>query len=1164
MAVSDSVQLQKTCDLCDSVKLLSTLTKSVLVHNNMLEFPSLKKHLLKSKLQLSSFTDNSQPANSVHKKALLCSSKEGIKFSDGSSKILTPDFVTEALILSDLFELNELTAAELLLFGESQLPRYPGWTRGLVAVMLYYDSKLSLVNCLKMITKAISGATWSADLNPEVQSFLNGFVDDLVNDGLVEKTVSTLSSFDLSTQFEKLRAQKALGDFKHRQIVSQLIEDIIVGLSECVYNIGCQMPFSIQDSTKLINFFKSADENIMDENGAFIKEFWVNIIFSCLFSFDECQNDNCLQSIHQALANNSPYQEGPNQNRSFQIMFSYLYFHWALRLRKMGAERDLTDAISSLQEEDEWFFERAAAADIFGNLQLLIANCSFFEDEFKVTKMHQMLTDFILHFPLTMRDLRNHGDEVARTVGAYLEEGLSPPSDLAHDYENFLKLIGQFYQKEKLKLCDEFWRIDSGGMLLSPTKAVSEMQKSLALNKFCLGAIDYIPPLLYVPVVTMLTGISSSEEAASACFQLLASASQNPAQTTVSLDHFFNALQLYYTNLRQERPNFKGGIADYKPAVSAAKSQNSQISPFETQGLESMLLLVSNLCENCPDIVTVVVENSRWKVIYTLFGLITCRIQMSLKAKCMHVLGVIASNPTFAPILWACVEKYGLIDLSTNPSRLINTGIIQELEEFESKVGTYELSCSFVNFINKILKFCPAHFNLELLVSYLIEKLLNNFNIRHYVDPKNMYSVVGAVLDVVLTSVQSMTPNVQIFANKSVSLSAQIASQLFKDSTLTKKLFFIIDKTAQKVKGFSHKDSESVFLVEVSSKCLDVLIRALEIQPDFFNAIREIPDNQIYTSMDSLLQCLNSSDSLHDHLHNVIKIVSFSGCDEKLASLVSKCTKLLSLHAKLSLNQSRSFKYVLSDSSVSQLITQSFVDIIENCKQDHESAMNLLEYFLCLLDFPNKTVAHLVLNAGTSANLSTAKLSLNAPRNCLHALTYILDEIVTKSDRITSLETSSFVCLGFKIIYKMCVSQENSVATFRFLQNLDWFLCRHLSEFNRILPNVEENIKPLLNHSFSWLMKTFALDFRNCCVQNKERQVSRLVATLAEVGSSQSRQFMEASFMPSISGFSSGLTSVIHDFTSGSVQPDKEFNRPWFLQVSISNSKLTRQRSENH
>ena len=222
---------------------------------------------------------------------------------------------------------------------------------------------------------------------------------------------------------------------------------------------------------------------------------------------------------------------------------------------------------------------------------------------------------------------------------------------------------------------------------------------SLALNKFCLGAIDYIPPLLYVPVVTMLTGSLSLFLTFSICIrhkpQYLLITSSMRCNYTI---YYYT----YYTNLRQERPNFKGGVADYKPAVSAAKSQNSQISPFETQGLESMLLPISNLCENCPDIVTVVVETSRWKLIYTLFGLITCRIQMSLKAKCIH--------PTFAPILWAYVEKYGLSDLSTNPSRLNNTGIIRGLEEFESKEGT------FVKFINKILKFCPVHFYLELLI----------------------------------------------------------------------------------------------------------------------------------------------------------------------------------------------------------------------------------------------------------------------------------------------------------------------------------------------------------------------------------------------------------------------------------------------------------------
>ena len=51
-------------------------------------------------------------------------------------------------LVSDLFKLNEL---HLLLHGEEQLPQYPGLTRGLVAVILYYDGRKALVQALKIL-----------------------------------------------------------------------------------------------------------------------------------------------------------------------------------------------------------------------------------------------------------------------------------------------------------------------------------------------------------------------------------------------------------------------------------------------------------------------------------------------------------------------------------------------------------------------------------------------------------------------------------------------------------------------------------------------------------------------------------------------------------------------------------------------------------------------------------------------------------------------------------------------------------------------------------------------------------------------------------------------------------------------------------------------------
>ena len=53
-------------------------------------------------------------------------------FSIGQDSLVTlsQSLVEEALIVSDLFKLNELSSLQLLLHGEEQLPQYPGLTRG--------------------------------------------------------------------------------------------------------------------------------------------------------------------------------------------------------------------------------------------------------------------------------------------------------------------------------------------------------------------------------------------------------------------------------------------------------------------------------------------------------------------------------------------------------------------------------------------------------------------------------------------------------------------------------------------------------------------------------------------------------------------------------------------------------------------------------------------------------------------------------------------------------------------------------------------------------------------------------------------------------------------------------------------------------------------------
>ena len=85
-------------------------------------------------------------------------------FSGHDSPItLSQSLVEEALIISDLFKLSELSSLQFLLHREEQLPQYPGLTRGLVAVILYYDGRKALVQALKILVSGRPGLSWSSD-----------------------------------------------------------------------------------------------------------------------------------------------------------------------------------------------------------------------------------------------------------------------------------------------------------------------------------------------------------------------------------------------------------------------------------------------------------------------------------------------------------------------------------------------------------------------------------------------------------------------------------------------------------------------------------------------------------------------------------------------------------------------------------------------------------------------------------------------------------------------------------------------------------------------------------------------------------------------------------------------------------------------------------------
>ncbi|RVE42068.1 hypothetical protein evm_013281 [Chilo suppressalis] len=82
---------------------------------------------------------------------------EGVTLPSVGRTLLSKELVDEAIIISDMYNVNEYLALELLHTAQRQAPRNPGLPRGLIAVMLYYDGRRALVQALKELFMARDG-----------------------------------------------------------------------------------------------------------------------------------------------------------------------------------------------------------------------------------------------------------------------------------------------------------------------------------------------------------------------------------------------------------------------------------------------------------------------------------------------------------------------------------------------------------------------------------------------------------------------------------------------------------------------------------------------------------------------------------------------------------------------------------------------------------------------------------------------------------------------------------------------------------------------------------------------------------------------------------------------------------------------------------------------
>ncbi|KAG7263034.1 LOW QUALITY PROTEIN: hypothetical protein CRUP_009440 [Coryphaenoides rupestris] len=987
------------------------------------------------------------------------------------SRLVPEQLLTEALIVSDMFDMGELAALELLLAGEHQQPHFPGLTRGLVAVLLYWDGKLCVANSLRSLIQSRQGKTFTLELSGELVALTTRFTDELMSQGLTKRILSLVSEVNVTREFERLQKQRGLGNEKHRKEVSDLIKESRQALADSLFSWTCQSSLAKDDTLALIGHLETvtveADGALDSVNLALVMALLYCLDVSFLEQGTEDRED-LLQALpllterEYMFAVHSRLMDG--QTWKLPGLQAVCRLAWALALRALS-QLPQGSSLVEFTEADETLADLALRGDVFLFLKEGMLGCEgFTQEEFYIRRLHTLITDFLALMPIKVKQLRNRADEDARLVHMSLQMGSEPPLSLRKDLDHLMFLIGEFYSKDPfgLELGLEFW---------CPTESLHHTNlqgsylgialqrpphKQVVLSKFVRQMGDLLPSTLYIPYLRMLKGDNMQ------------------VGSPVSWEHFFHSLMLYHENLRRDMPN---------PDVATHYRQppTRGITQREMDGLTSFLGLLNTII-------------TWWTPVVVVLGLLQCSVPPVLKGELLRCLAAFGKSPEIAASLWQSLEYTQILQTVRVPGQRQAAGIEVELNEIESSCEEYPLTRAFCQLISTLVESSlPVNLGAGLrapgfgpYLTFLRDAVFLPFPTRAYRHAAEKWEVADAVLEVFHKLLRDYEPQPADFVQEIVELHGEqvpahkppghnIMFHLLNDSPTLALCLSLLGEGVRQLGTYApfpgKKHLESAVL-----HCLGLLELALQKEVVFMDLLRE--------SQASLLVSRWSSSSRGpqtrraDHIVNIARwgyalchaVISTHGSSNPEAAFQS--AKILRHVARYPNIQTRLVGDFTHDQGVSDKTHGGLCGILPTWRY------NLLGYEV------KKPVS--------STNLQDPGV-LGCPRSCLHAILSLLQRGSEKrSGPVLSQQAPHLAELCYQVIYQLCTCSDTSGPTMRYLRTGQDFL------FLSPASTCPFPCQIAALSQMSWLMKTAAIELRVTSLNRQRSHTQRLVSLLLD------------------------------------------------------------------
>ncbi|XP_040294299.1 nuclear pore complex protein Nup205 isoform X3 [Bufo bufo] len=1100
----------------------------------------LKKH----KPDLISLFKNPAKSPQQHEK-IQKASTEGIAIKGQQGTRLLPEaLIKEAFILSDLFNIGEVAAVELLLAGEHQQPHFPGLTRGLVAVLLYWDGKRCIANSLCTLIQSRKGKTFTMDLSPEVESMTTRFTDDLMESGLTQKILTLVSQIDVNNEFDKLQKERGLGNEKHRKEVSDLIKESRQSLAESLFSWACQTPLNKDDTLLLIGYL----EKVSVEADGTLDSVNLYLFMALLYCFDvgflelgtedrdELMHQTPLltekqyvAAIHQRLQDSQPWKLSGLQ--------ATVRLAWALALRGISQLTEVT-ALAEFTEADEVVAEMAVGGSAFLFLtDAVVASEIFSQEEFFFRRIHTLVTDFLTRMPMKVKQLRNRAEEDARLIHMSLQMGNEPPTSLRRDLEHLLLLLGELYKKDPfhLELALEFWCPTEplqNTTLMGSYLGVAHQrppQRQVLLSKFVRQMSDLLPPTLYIPYLKMLQGLATGPQCAHYCFSFLkanGSSHENlQAGSPVSWDHFFHSLMLYYEHLRKDVPS--------SDIVHQRHPPLRGITQREMDGLVAFLQLTTTVIDGSESARLALCEHSQWTPVIVILGLLQCSIPPVLKAELLKTLTAFGKSPEIAASLWQSLEHTQILQTVRRTGQRQVAGIEVELNEIESRAEEYPLTRAFCNLIGTLVEsYFPSNLGaglrppgFEPYLQFLRDTVFLRFRTRAYRRAAEKWEVAEAVLDVFYKLLRDYEPQPEDFVEQYVEMQGEekaaykppgfsLMHHLLNESPMLELCLSLLEE------GVTQLDTYAPFpgkkhLEKAVTCCFMLLNLTLQKENLFMDLLRESHIPLIVTPLEQLLQGINPRSKKADHVVNIARYLYHGSSNPELAFESAKILCKISSNANI---QAKLVGDFTQDPKVSQKLMAGFVECLDSEESEevanpleemeeerklvtvhHETKIHILNLLITSLEMKPPNLALYLLGFELKKPVSTTNLQdsgvLGFPRTCLHSILDILKNGTDgRQGPVAVLEAPHLAELCYQVIHQLCACADTSGPTMRYLRTSQDFL---VTQLHHLPFSVKAHEISALNQML-WLMKTLSIELRVTSLNRQRSHTQRLLNLLLD------------------------------------------------------------------